>query len=74
MITIPRNSAFPAVRLAFSGSPCPRLFERSAFAPTPVPMPTAIISIWIGNASVSAFNACSPPEAMFETNALSTML
>jgi hypothetical protein len=39
----------------------------SAFAPTPVPMPTATIIICTGNASVSALTAISPFSAMFAT-------
>ena len=45
-----------------------------AFIPTPVPMDTATIIICTGKARVSAFSACSPPTAIFATNALSTML
>ena len=73
-ITAARNIAFPAALPASSRSPWPRLRDISAFIPTPVPMAIATISICTGKASVSAFRACSPPSAMLDTNALSTML
>ena len=49
-----KNIPFPATLFTFSVFFSPKLFERSAFNPTPVPTPTAIISICIGNAIVSA--------------------
>ena len=45
---------FPATLLTFSVFFSPKLFERSAFNPTPVPTPTAIIKICIGKAKVKA--------------------
>ena len=73
MIT-PRNRLFPATFAAFLLFPCPSVLARSAFVPTPVPIPTATISICTGNTRVSAFNAASLPTLIFPTNALSTML
>ena len=73
-IIIPRNIEFPAVLLTFSLSPCHRDLDSSAFAPTPVTILNAIISICTGNANVSAFRAASPSDFIFDTNALSTML
>ena len=74
VMTSARKQAFPATRLARSRSPCPRLLDSRAFAPTPVPMPTATISICSGKARVSAFSAASPFSFMLDTKALSTML
>ena len=54
--------------------------ESIAPTPTPVPIPNATISIWTGNASVSALTAYSPvcampgSSAIFATNMESTML
>ena len=73
MIT-PRNRLFPATFAAFLLFPCPSVLARSALVPTPVPIPTATMSIWTGNTSVNAFNAASLPTLIFPTNALSTIL
>jgi len=73
MIT-PRDKLFPATFAAFLLSPCPSVLARSALVPTPVPMPTATISICTGNTRVSAFNAASLPTFIFPTKALSTIL
>ena len=59
---------------AFLAFPCPSVLARSALVPTPVPIPTATISICTGNTSVSALSAASLPTFMFPTKALSTML
>lgn len=73
-MTAIKNTPFPAVLQAFSTSFCPILFAKRAFTPIPVPIPIATISIWTGNANVSAFNACSPVPLIFATKALSTIL
>ena len=49
----------------------PRDFYRRALIPTPVPEPTATISVCMGNASVTAVSACS---LICDTKILSTML
>ena len=73
-MTAARKTPFPEARLAISLLPLPRFFVVSTFTPTPVPMLTATISICRGNARVSALRAASPFSAIFDTNALSTML
>ena len=49
-----KNIPLPATLLTFSIFFSPKLFESKAFKPTPVPTPTAIIKICIGNAIVRA--------------------
>ena len=60
-----------APQFAFLNFFSPRYLETSAFTPTPVPLPTAIIKFCIGNARDNAVSASSPS---FATNILSTML
>ena len=71
---MPKNKLFPAIFDALLYFSSPSVLARSAFVPTPVPMPNATISIWIGNTNVRAFNADSLPTFIFPTNALSTIL
>ena len=66
-----RNSAWSAILLARSKFFSPRLLERAALTPTPVPVATAIIRFWAGNARDTAVSACSHTR---DTNTLSTML
>lgn len=49
-----KNIPFPATLFTFSVFFSPKLFDNSAFSPTPVPTPTAIIKICIGKAIVRA--------------------
>lgn len=52
-----KNIPLPATLLTFSIFFSPKLFESKAFKPTPVPTPTAIIKICMGNAIVRAWFA-----------------
>lgn len=49
-----KNIPFPATLFTFSVFFSPKLFDNSAFSPTPVPTPTTIIKICIGKAKVKA--------------------
>ena len=66
-----RNRAWMATRLAFWKFFSPRLLERVALMPTPVPVATAIIRFCAGKARDTAVRAFS---LIWATNMLSTML
>ena len=66
-----RNTAFSAILFTRSISFAPSDRASSAFTPTAVPTPTAIIRLWIGNAIDTAVSAFSLTLA---TKILSTTL
>ena len=68
---MPRKTPFSAARFASLKFFSPRLLLSSALIPTPVPVETAIIRLWIGKAKETAVSASSP---IIATNILSTTL
>ena len=73
MIIVMNERKIPllAARLASSVLPSPRLRERSALTPTPIPLTDAIIKFWIGKAIETLVSAAS---LTFATKTESTML
>lgn len=57
--------------LAFSKSFSPKVLDKKALMPTAVPTDTAIIRLWMGNASDTALRAYS---LIRDTKMLSTIL